>query len=836
MEKRQLKFQGRAMFLDDNNLALINEKVVKVYDLNESYKEKYWVDLTSLSMETVIQRIPFEDNAIDASWAYLYHSDPKAELVKDNAFNRVVYMSMFATQYILTTYWENVARIWSIKEDGMRLTSLCESFQQIVIGISPDTRFVARLSYDTGNICIYHTKTGLLINTLAQNKKGLDKKSRKSCYAQFCCNNYYVVCINIWTLPDTRQMRISFEIWNVNAGKLVLQKEIITYDILNRNYKLIEPHVIIKQTDSHIPEFLILYSTLSSNGSCEIKSVDLNNNVPYPIPTGNIEQQEDSNTEKQELSKVEQHGNSSLKNQKDNSTGEQEINDNKQRETSNTTQQDGFNISWKTVENELNDFKELTCFRMNYYDGIYLLRFGTHTVQLWRLSTPSTDEQLIYIRAYKPASEAFTQDYDPKWTLNKGWKRDEKKVFEEALRPDQNGRVEVHICSEIFLDDNYEKTEPISNKYYFDEVYLPLEELLQSEDNYRFSMDKTKDIKLKTVKIQSKASNIKGKPSVSSTNEESNHTTERDVSVQKSPLPATPVPSFKFQCVEYHYIESACQALHYIWTYLQTKFILNNTRSVEHIFNKTKNIVETTISEMKKRKSNYFTTISGSKTLAMLASFEVGRGILLGILETDDLPISLFSYSRKNAKTEEYNKRVTRQENALTILIEKLEYDLYHLLFNRLVFHSRKLGIGSFSAVTDTLIFLQGRGDIDILRDSLQKLAFLEMDQDVRPILTSEAKEKIIAVYAIFFSLDKRQVNLNLIRICAVPFVYFNTYSIHPEDKKDEIVDKDKQNSAFRKPKSEFLELALEQHENDIFRQGDTVLEVLLQYKWKTFA
>jgi hypothetical protein len=115
---------------------------------------------------------------------------------------------------------------------------------------------------------------------------------------------------------------------------------------------------------------------------------------------------------------------------------------------------------------------------------------------------------------------------------------------------------------------------------------------------------------------------------------------------------------------------------------------------------------------MKKRKSNYFTTISGSKTLAMLASFEVGRGILLGILETDDLPISLFSYSRKNAKTEEYNKRVTRQENALTILIEKLEYDLYHLLFNRLVFHSRKLGIGSFSAVTDTLIFLQGRGDI----------------------------------------------------------------------------------------------------------------------------
>lgn len=114
---------------------------------------------------------------------------------------------------------------------------------------------------------------------------------------------------------------------------------------------------------------------------------------------------------------------------------------------------------------------------------------------------------------------------------------------------------------------------------------------------------------------------------------------------------------------------------------------------------------------MEETESEYFTTISGSNTLAMLASFEAGRDVIFDIIQTKKLPISLFSYVRKNAATEEQGIPVNRNENALTILIEKLDYNLYELLFNRLVFHSRELGIGSFSAITDTLLFLQDRGD-----------------------------------------------------------------------------------------------------------------------------
>jgi hypothetical protein len=114
---------------------------------------------------------------------------------------------------------------------------------------------------------------------------------------------------------------------------------------------------------------------------------------------------------------------------------------------------------------------------------------------------------------------------------------------------------------------------------------------------------------------------------------------------------------------------------------------------------------------MKETESEYFTTISGSNTIAMLASFEAGRDIIFDIIRTEELPISLFSYVRKNAATEEEDNYVSRNENALTILIEKLDYDLYELLFNRIVFHSRELGIGSFSAITDAVLFLQDRGD-----------------------------------------------------------------------------------------------------------------------------
>lgn len=100
----------------------------------------------------------------------------------------------------------------------------------------------------------------------------------------------------------------------------------------------------------------------------------------------------------------------------------------------------------------------------------------------------------------------------------------------------------------------------------------------------------------------------------------------------------------------------------------------------------------------------------------MLASFQEGRNIIFQILQTDDLLINIISYVRASASMENMGGWEDRNENALTILIERFDYELYDLLFNRVLLHSTKLGVGAFCAITDTLLFLEGRGETSKIR------------------------------------------------------------------------------------------------------------------------
>ncbi|KAI8876345.1 hypothetical protein K501DRAFT_288939, partial [Backusella circina FSU 941] len=66
-------------------------------------------------------------------------------------------------------------------------------------------------------------------------------------------------------------------------------------------------------------------------------------------------------------------------------------------------------------------------------------------------------------------------------------------------------------------------------------------------------------------------------------------------------------------------------------------------------------------------------------------------------------------------------------------------------------------------------------------------------------------------------------------RVCLVPLPYFNSYRIFPEESLMENLTKHHKNSLFTRT-------ALSDTENKIFRQGYTVMEVLVTYKWKAFA
>lgn len=147
--------------------------------------------------------------------------------------------------------------------------------------------------------------------------------------------------------------------------------------------------------------------------------------------------------------------------------------------------------------------------------------------------------------------------------------------------------------------------------------------------------------------------------------------------------------------------------------------------------------------------------MAGSRTLAMLASFNDGKEIIKQILSTSKT-ISVLSYTRsirkpkKNKENKDYdgdqgtgnqdhllnpqsrkpiqyrasiaakstehqnkynNKVETSKaanENVLTILLkDEWDYSLYNVLLNRVILDSKELGPGCLSALTDVLLFLQ---------------------------------------------------------------------------------------------------------------------------------
>lgn len=163
----------------------------------------------------------------------------------------------------------------------------------------------------------------------------------------------------------------------------------------------------------------------------------------------------------------------------------------------------------------------------------------------------------------------------------------------------------------------------------------------------------------------------------------------------------------------------------------------------------------------------YFLTISGSRTLAMLASFEDGRKVIKSIV-AKNVPISIFSYPRSQSEIDKnnppkndeendevfssmprgididkskvdasselnmpmpgtkeaeifyrsstskppYKKRLNTtviafNENVLTVLIDELNYDWFKFLFNRIISDSGRVGPGCLSSLTDALLYLE---------------------------------------------------------------------------------------------------------------------------------
>ncbi|KAI8091656.1 hypothetical protein BDF21DRAFT_490379 [Thamnidium elegans] len=580
------------------------------------------------------------------------------------------------------------------------------------------------------------------------------------------------------------------------------------------------------------------------------------------------------------------------------------------------------------IENSLRNYKNLRCGTISIEGKNYLIRFGKHTVQLWDVNPDGNDDglikdedKLLYIRAYKGP------DYGIDYSFRETWKIDSFESI-KFIGGDPSGRLLVNITE---LTEETEEDE-VSNSYHTEEIFLPLDEL-------------------------STTSTPPDEPKMSTVPKKASTTIRNDNSLR----------------FDYHKLESACQALHFLFNSTesftnvedQDKFNTNLTQ----IRTKTENLILASLNSFDIN-SNYFSTIAGSRTLAMLASFKTGRKIIFMIVK-QSIPISIFSYVRSQSEINQSNPQETQQdiidreeyensllartqsvrteevslendeskdpegsnmptpsegvsyrsaplkpvdetanknsliasnENVLTVLIHELSYDLYKLLFNRILSDSKRLGPGCLSSLTDALLFLQEEGNSDLLLSSSQKLSYLEIEKDRLAILSSEIfqvmkvkelqKESISSIrtleshatmeqikkyngrfsiqmyhirkrwrswyeqriwwknfkkpIVIFYKfnirnpwrklfIESKKEAKQLSKVCVVPLPHFNSYSSFPEDRPKNTKYDDGKVIPYKK-NSAFVSVALDQHDNNMFRQGDTVLEVLLEYKWQNFA
>lgn len=108
--------------------------------------------------------------------------------------------------------------------------------------------------------------------------------------------------------------------------------------------------------------------------------------------------------------------------------------------------------------------------------------------------------------------------------------------------------------------------------------------------------------------------------------------------------------------------------------------------------------------------------------------------------------------------------------------------------------------------------------------------------------ISSEFKKDVGFYYRVYIrnnfrKLFKKSRNdpKKLSKVCVVPLPHFNSYSSFPEDRPRNY-SPDNVDIITYKDNSAFVRLAIDQDSNSIFRQGDTVLEVMLEYKWRQFA
>lgn len=476
-EPLEIKCKGRAVFLNQrHSLAIISPNTIKIYDnFPESESVTFMFDLrpfrstATLFQQTIENQESFIQNA---SWLDISKTED------DNDMRRLITLTRHIRHNLLTTPFNGgIVRIWSIIEDGTRLTSF-PAPNQHVMAFSKNYKYTAAYVENTRSINIYNVKSGLLVYQL--NSRETENISDFTVsHIRFCYDGRYVA------MAGWEKNNVVFEVWYVEAEKSVYRtvEALVTrpasYRKGERMIKVVQPFVSRRIKDRK--KCLKGYYTSYPNGEMTTMCVELD-----------IDQVSD----KINIDWIK----------------------NKPPHCRNTFE----------IENSLQNNTNLRCGNIKINEKDYLIRFGKHTVQLWYVTpkikddvliqdedTPNIkddglikdEDKLLYIRAYKGP------DYGIDYSFRETWRIDTFKSIkfiggDPSKKLNPSGRLLVNIT-----ELTEETSDEVSNSYHTEEIFLPLDEL----------------------------------------------------STPLNPTTSTATQSDTFLRFDYHKLESACQALHFLF-------------------------------------------------------------------------------------------------------------------------------------------------------------------------------------------------------------------------------------------------------------------------------
>lgn len=482
--KHQLRCNGRAVFLSERrcSLALINKTTVEVYDNFPKNKAvSFLFDLHPFISSDKYLHEGVEDHESyiqNTSWVDIRNDEENQDM------RRVITFTRHIRHNILTTPFRGgIVRVWSIVEDGVRLTSF-SALNQHVMAFSKNYKYTAAYIEGTRSVNIYNVKSGLLVYQLKSRAEN-SKTPFEVSHIRFCYDGRYLA------MSGWEENNVVFEVWYIEAEESIYRTtttEILStrpksdsYSSENKLLKIVQPFVMRGLNDDN-KKCLKGFYTSFNGGKLSTTFVEL------------------------DIDKV--------------STD------------INIVWAKSATLTYKNtyeIENNLNKFDNLMCGHFDIDGKRYLIRFGKHTVQLWRLNDIessgndfiSVNDDLLYIRAYKGP------DYGLEYSFRETWRiRNFSSI--QFIGGTPSGRMLVNITETT--EENDDDRSESNTSYHTEEIFLPLDELLFPS---RYQTRRKSNLQSSLVYAQST-------------------TDAADTADTNGP---------KF---DYHKLESACQALHYL--------------------------------------------------------------------------------------------------------------------------------------------------------------------------------------------------------------------------------------------------------------------------------